>query len=81
MLNVKRLRPELEVFTPQTNGEISDSIVQNWTPQATECYLLDADCLKCSIKQGNYSFVCQMPKIVRALLKKYGEPDINEILP
>ncbi len=63
-----------DVFSPQTNGEISDSIVQNWTLQAIECYELCSDCSKCSISRGNYSFICQMPKVVKQLLKEYGAP-------
>lgn len=68
-----------EIFLPQTNGEISDSIVQNWTLQAYECYSINCDCSKCSINRAHYSFVCQMPKIVKALLKKQGEPNIKLI--
>ena len=66
-----------DLFVPQTNGEISKSIMQNWTQQAIECYEINSDCKKCSIHSSgySYSFVCQMPKIVRALLKTYGEPD------
>ncbi len=68
-----------EIFLPQTNGEISDSIVQNWTLQAYECYSINCDCKKCSINKGHYSFICQMPKIIKALLKKQGEPDLKLI--
>ncbi|CDC18712.1 MAG: hypothetical protein V8R83_01125 [Candidatus Gastranaerophilaceae bacterium] len=64
-----------DLYTPQTNGEISPSIMQNWTQQAIECYEINSDCSKCSLAGGNYSFVCQMPKIVKALLKEYGEPN------
>lgn len=63
-----------ECYAPQTNGEISPSIMQNWTQQAIECYEIDGDCKKCSLASGNYSFVCQMPKIVKALLEVYGTP-------
>jgi len=62
-----------EEFEPQNNGEISDSITQNWTEQALECYQLGCDCSKCSISKGKYSFVCQMPKVVKILLKM-GKP-------
>ena len=68
-----------EIFLPQTNGEISDSIVQNWTLQAYECYSIKKKKKKCSINKGNYSFVCQMPKIIKALLKKQGEPNLKLI--
>ncbi len=30
------MNKDSEIFLPQTNGEISDSIVQNWTLQAYE---------------------------------------------
>ena len=66
-----------DLYVPQTNGEISPSIMQNWTLQAIECYEIASDCKKCSLHSSdyNYSFVCQMPKIVNALLKAYGKPD------
>lgn len=69
-----------DIYIPQTNGEISSSIMQNWTKQAVECYEIKSECSKCSLSAGNYSFVCQMPKIVNALLKTYGPPqsDCNE---
>ena len=63
-----------DYYVPQTNGEISTSIMQNWTLQAIECYNVDSKCDRCSLANGNYSFVCQMPKIVKALLKAYGPP-------
>lgn len=68
-----------EIFSPQNNGALSDSIIQNWTQQAIECYELNQCCEKCSISKGSYSFICQMPKIVDVLLKEYGEPPKNII--
>lgn len=62
-------------FFPQTNGEISDSITQNWTEQALECYRINCDCEQCSVSKGNYSFVCQMPKVLDVLIKTLGRPD------
>ena len=64
-----------DLYTPQTNGEISESIMQNWTLQAIECYEINSECKRCSLAHGSYSFVCQMPKIVKALLKTYGAPN------
>lgn len=61
-------------FHPQNNGEISDSITQNWTEQAMECYRLKCDCANCSIAKGDYSFACQMPKVLDALLRGSGKP-------
>lgn len=66
-----------EIFSPQTNGELSGSIVQNWTLQAIECYELKRNCENCSIAKGSYSFICQMPKVVDLLLKEYGAPSKN----
>ena len=63
-----------EAFYPQTNGELSNSITNNWTEQALECYNLKGNCKNCSIGMGNYSFVCQMPKVVEVLKTLYGEP-------
>ena len=68
-----------DFFSPQTNGELSDSIIQNWTPQAIECYEIRGECSKCSISKGNYSFICQMPKVVDKLLQEYGEPPTKVI--
>lgn len=74
MVFAKSAHRIFDFFTPQTNGELSDSLIQNWTPQAIECYEVCADCSKCSISKGNYSFVCQMPKVVDKLLRDYGQP-------
>jgi hypothetical protein len=63
-----------EEFYPQNNGEISDSITQNWTEQALECYRLNCKCSQCSVTKGNYSFICQMPKVVDVLIKTLGNP-------
>ena len=71
---------DCEIFFPQTNGEVSDSIVQNWTHQAYECYSLSCNCRECSIGKGNYSFVCQMEKIVGVLLKAKGKPNPDDFL-
>ena len=65
----------MEVFYPQNNGEFSDSITQSWTEQALECYSIKCDCSKCSLKNGHYSFICQMPKVIDALLQTVGEPE------
>lgn len=67
-----------ELFIPQTNGEVSDSLVQNWTRQAFECYTLKGNCRECSISHANYSFVCQMHKIVPELVKTKGVPDASD---
>lgn len=64
-----------KLYTAQTNGKMSDSIIQNWTQQAIECYELKQNCKKCSISKGCYSFVCQMPKVIEHLLKTIGKPD------
>ncbi len=55
-------------------NEISESITQNWTEQALECYNIKCDCKKCSLAKGNYSFVCQMPKVIDILIKSLGIP-------
>ena len=35
------------------NDEMSDSITQNWTEQAIECYSINCDCKKCSLRNGH----------------------------
>lgn len=59
-------------------SEISTSITKNWTEQAIECYRLNGDCAKCSIRQAHYSFVCQMPKVVEILKLLNGEPETDD---
>ena len=71
---------ESETFICQTNGVISESIVQNWTPQALECYILNCNCEECSITKARYSFKCQMKHIVDILLKTQGLPDEKAII-
>ena len=63
-----------EFYSPGTE-EISDSITQNWTPQALECYHINCDCKKCSLSGGNYSFICQMPRVIETLINTVGVPD------
>ncbi len=63
-----------ELYSPE-NEDISDSITQNWTQQALECYYINCDCKKCSLSSGNYSFICQMPRVLEVLLKTVGEPE------
>ena len=69
-----------EEFECQTQGVISDSIVQNWTLQALACYKIHSNCDLCSIKKAKYSFKCQMRRIVDILLKTQGLPDEKAII-
>jgi len=69
-----------EYFECKTNGIISDSIVQNWTPSALDCYKINSNCEKCPIAHAHYSFKCQMKNIVDVLLKTKGLPDEKAIL-
>ena len=66
----------MEMFYPQTNGEISESITKCWTEQAVECYSINCDCTKCSLRNGGYSFKCQMPKVIQILINVIGKPQI-----
>ncbi len=70
---------ECEQFSPQNNGTISESITQCWTLQAVECWELDQKCSACSVGMANYSFECQMPKVVKVLLSTLGPPYDIEI--
>ena len=64
-------------YSPNTNGDISASITKSWTEQALECYSIKCDCKKCSLSGGNYSFKCQMPKVIEILINITGKPRIN----
>ncbi len=75
---------EPEVLEVQIDEEVSSSITQTWTDQAIKCYVTNADCANCSIPKGNYSFTCQMNKVVPVLVKNLGKPDarrINKLMP
>lgn len=65
---------EEDLYSP-ANEEMSDSITQNWTQQALECYYIHCDCKKCSLSAGHYSFICQMPKVIDTLLETVGAPE------
>ena len=73
-LNAVKFEDFTKEFYPQNNGEISESITQNWTEQALECYKLRCDCAQCSISKGQYSFACQMPKVIDLLINLTGKP-------
>lgn len=65
-----------DVFYPQNNGDISASITQSWTEQAIECYSIKCNCSQCSLKNGHYSFKCQMPKVINILINAIGHPQV-----
>ena len=69
-----------EYFECKTDGMISESIVQNWTPSALDCYKINCKCVQCPIAHRHYSFKCKMNEIVEILLETKGLPDENSIL-
>lgn len=73
---MKQYYSKTEIY-PGTNGEISSSITKSWTEQAMECYAIGCDCSRCSLKNGNYSFVCQMPKVIDILIGAIGKPRMD----
>lgn len=66
-------------LTREEQESVSSSITQTWTDQALKCYLIEANCDTCSIPKGNYSFTCQMHKVVPVLLESLGEPEETRI--
>lgn len=68
-----------EFFECQTNGVISNSIIQNWTKSALDCYKINSRCDECPIARAHYSFKCQMKNIVDVLIKTQGIPDEKSI--
>lgn len=68
---------DLDMYMP-ANEEMSVSITQNWTEQALECFSINCDCKKCSLRNGHYSFICQMPKVIDTLIQTVGLPE-NEL--
>jgi len=74
----------LQLLTTEEKETVSSSISQTWTDQAIKCFLTKADCNNCSIPRGQYSFTCQMHKVVPVLLENLGQPDalrIEKLLP
>ena len=66
-------------LTAEERNEVSASISQTWTDQAVKCFKIGANCSQCEIPRGNYSFVCQMNKVVPILLESVGEPDERRV--
>jgi hypothetical protein len=73
-------KPAVWELTPAEREEVSHSITQTWTEQAIRCYMSGADCHHCDIPKGNYSFTCQMNKVVPVLLEHLGQPDPKVVL-
>ena len=67
------------VLSPDEREEVSHSITQTWTDQAIKCYMTGANCQRCDIPRGAYSFVCQMDKVVPELLDTLGKPDVHRL--
>lgn len=57
-------------------ANLSGSITENWTEQALECYSIKCDCTKCSLRNGGYSFKCQMPRVIDILINVAGTPNV-----
>ena len=55
---------------------LAGSITENWTQQALECYSIKCDCSKCSLRNGGYSFKCQMPRVIDLLINVAGTPNV-----
>ena len=72
------INENVDMYLPG-NEEMSDSITQNWTEQALECYSIQCDCKRCSLRNGHYSFICQMPKVIDTLLQTVGEPETERM--
>lgn len=72
------INENVDMYLPG-NEEMSDSITQNWTEQALECYSIQCDCKRCSLRNGHYSFICQMPKVIDVLLQTVGEPETERM--
>lgn len=75
----KSQEERVRYILPRNDGEISSSITKNWTDQAIRCYKSNCNCSDCSIAKGNYSFVCQMPNVIKILLDQIGPPDEERV--
>lgn len=67
----------IQKYFSEGENDLSSSITQSWTEQALECYSINCDCKKCSLKSGNYSFKCQMPRVISELISLIGKPTVN----
>jgi hypothetical protein len=70
---------DIDVDKDLDDKNISASISKTWTDQAIKCHLTQADCANCSVKRGNYSFTCQMDKVVPILVELLGQPDGDRV--
>lgn len=78
--NMNKSKDEkVRYISPKTDGEISSSITKNWTDQAIRCYSTGCNCMDCSIAKGNYSFICQMPNVIKILLEQVGPPNEERV--
>ncbi len=77
--NNRNVEQKIKYICRKEKTEISNSITKNWTEQAIRCYLTKCNCTQCSVAQGNYSFVCQMPAVIEILLEQIGPPEQNKI--
>lgn len=52
----------------------SKDTIRYWTCTAKQCYLLGANCEKCSILPEDIKKRCQMKYVILLLVKKLGKP-------
>ena len=75
---------DINKLSTEEKDSVSSSITQTWTDQAIKCFMTNADCNACSIPKGNYSFTCQMYKVVPVLLENLGQPEearVEKLMP
>jgi len=62
------------------NVSCSETLAENWTPTAVDCYKIGCQCSKCNLykiyfSDGNKK--CKMKETVIELVRKIGVPNFN----
>jgi hypothetical protein len=59
------------------NVSCSETLADNWTPTAVDCYLLGCNCSKCFLNEiyfKNSVYKCKMKETVIELVRRNGAP-------
>ena len=62
------------------NVSCSETLAQNWTPTAIDCYQLGCRCSKCNLYKlyfKNSIFKCKMKEVVIELVRQLGPPNLE----
>lgn len=70
-----------EILMYRYNVSCHETISNNWTPTAIECYTLGCNCAKCNLYKIYFTdsnYKCRMKYTVIELVRKLGVPKFGE---